>query len=177
MEDYRRSFPSLKYNFIPGTLSIHQVVILPGKDETILYRKGSCGCFPCLNGICKECESLQKFEGHPAFIQMVKHTFSIKGNQRGKAPVDEEDEFDSDEDEKNEWDEMFIETEVSKYIQQGYVVVIKTGDGHPYYLLKVTSSLFETESEVTDDYQHTFPPAHRVAEDHFLEIYKETNNR
>ena len=78
------------------------------------------------------------------------HTFSVKGDQRGKAPFDEEDEFELDEDERNEWDGMFIEMKASKYIQQGDVVVIKTGDGHPYYLLKVTS-LFETESEVTDD--------------------------
>ena len=80
-----------------------------------------------------------------------------------------------DEDEQNEWEEMFIETEASKYIQQGDVAVIKTGDDHPYYLLKVTS-LFETESEVTDDYRHTFPPAHRVVEGHYLEIHRETNN-
>ena len=71
---------------------------------------------------------------------------------------------------------MFIETEASKYIQQGDVAVIKTGDNHPYYFLKVTSSLFETESEVTDDYQHRFPPAHCIVEGHYLEIYKETNN-
>ena len=51
MEDYRRSFPSLKYNFIPDTLSIYQVLTLPGKEEIIPYRKGSCGCCPCLNGI------------------------------------------------------------------------------------------------------------------------------
>ena len=98
-------------------MSIHQVVILPGKDETILYRQGSCGCSPGLNEIYKECESLQKFEEHPAFIQMVKHTFSIKGDKRGKALVDEEDKFDLYEGERNEWDEMFIETEASKYIQ------------------------------------------------------------
>ena len=71
---------------------------------------------------------------------------------------------------------MLIEIEASKYIQQGDVAVIKTGDDHPYCLLKVTSSLFETETELTDDHRHTFPPAHRVVEGHYLEIYKETNN-
>lgn len=75
MEDYRRFLQSLKYNFIWDTLLIHQVVTLPGKEETILYRKESCGCFPCLNGIYKEWESLEKFEEHPSFVQMVKHTF------------------------------------------------------------------------------------------------------
>ena len=70
---------------------------------------------------------------------------------------------------------MFIETEASKHIQEGDVAVTKTGDDHPYYLLKVTS-LFETKAETTDDYRHTFPPAHRVVEGHYLEIYKETND-
>ena len=55
------------------------------------------------------------------------------------------------------------------------MAVIKTGDDHPYYLLKVTS-LFETKAETTDDYQHIFPPAHWVVEGHYLEIYKETND-
>ena len=62
----------------------------------------------------------------------------------------------------------------SKHIQGGRVAVIKTGDDHPYHLLKVTS-LFETKAETTDDYHHTFPPAYRVVEGHYLEIYKETN--
>ena len=38
----------------------------------------------------------------------------------------------------HEWDEMFIEMEAFKYIQQGDVVVMKTGGDHPYYLLKMT---------------------------------------
>ena len=138
MEDYRRSIPLLKYNFILDTSLIHLVVTLPGKEEIILYRKGSCGCFPCLSGISEECESLEKFKEHPSFIQMVKRTFLVKGDQRGKAPNDEEDEFELDEGERNECDEMFIEMEASKYTQQDDLAVIKTGDDHPYYLLKVT---------------------------------------
>ena len=42
-------------------------------------------------------------------------------------------------------------------------------------LMKVTS-LFETKAETTDDYCHTFPPAHWVLEGHYLETYKETND-
>ena len=45
----------------------------------------------------------------------------------------------------------------------------------PYYLLKVIS-LFETKAETTDDYRHTFSPAHRIVESHYLEIYKEIND-
>ena len=87
MEDYRRSIPLLKYNFILDTSLIHLVVTLPGKEEIILYRKGSCGCFPCLNGINEECESLEKFKEHPSFIQMVKRTFLVKGIKEGKPQV------------------------------------------------------------------------------------------
>ena len=70
---------------------------------------------------------------------------------------------------------MFIETETSKHIQEDDVAVIKTGDDHPYYLLKVTC-LFETKAETTDDHCYTFPPAHQVVEGHYLKIYKETSD-
>ena len=55
------------------------------------------------------------------------------------------------------------------------MAVIKTGDDHPYYLLKVTC-LFETKAETTDDHCYTFPPAHQVVEGHYLKIYKETSD-
>ena len=104
---------------------------------------------------------------------MVKHRLTLK---TGNASEGEEDvDNDLDEDEQIEWDEMFIKTQASKDIQEGDVAVIKTGDDHPYYLLKVTS-LFKTKAETTDNYRHTFPPAHRVVEGPYLEIYKETND-
>ena len=53
---------------------------------------------------------------------------------------------------------------------------MKTGDDHPYCLLKVTFSLFETESEVTEDCRHRFPLVHRIVEGHYLEILKEISN-
>ena len=43
MEDYRSVFPSLKYDYISGTSSIHEIVTIPGNMEAILYRKASCG--------------------------------------------------------------------------------------------------------------------------------------
>jgi len=174
MDNYRATFPSLKHKFIPGT--IHQVVTMPGNEETILYRKGCCGCSPCLHSNYRECVSLTKFKDHQQFITMTKYVFSAKGEARKATYQDyEEDALDLDEDEQNEWEEMFVETEASKHIQQGDIAVIKTGDDHPYYLLKVTSPLFVTEFEMSDDYRHTFPPAHRVIEGHYLEIFKETN--
>ena len=56
------------------------------------------------------------------------------------------------------------------------IAVIKTGDDYAYYLLKLTSSPYETESEVTDDYSHTFPPFHRVVEGNYLEVFTETSD-
>ena len=140
--------------------------------EAILYRKASCGCSCCLSGNYKECVCLEQFQEYPDLIQMVKPFTSKNGN----ASEGEEDlDNDLDEDEQIEWDEMFIETEASKHIQEGDVAVIKTGDDHPYYLLKVTC-LFETKAETTDDHCYTFPPAHQVVEGHYLKIYKETSD-
>ena len=97
---------------------------------------------------------------------MVKDRFLLKN---GNAFEGEEDvDSNLDEDEQIEWDEMFIKTEASKHIQEGDMVVIKIGDDHPYYLLKV-ASLFETKAETTGDYRHTFPPAHGVVEGNYLE--------
>ena len=86
---------------------------------------------------------------------MVRHRFSLKnGNTfEGEEDVDN----DLDEDEQIEWDEMFIKAEASKHIQEGNLAVIKTGDVHSYYLLKVTSH-FETKTETTDDYYHRVIP-------------------
>ena len=40
---------------------------------------------------------------------------------------------------------MYVETEASKFIEEGDFAVIKTGDDHAYYLLKLTSSPYETK--------------------------------
>ena len=84
MESYKSAFPSLKYNFISGTLSIHQVVTIPGNKEAILYRNGSCGCSYCLSGTYKECESLDQFKEYPEFIQMVNTYIHIEKGTKEK---------------------------------------------------------------------------------------------
>ena len=58
--------------------------------------------------------------------------------------------------------ETCFETEASKLIQEGDIAVIKTGDDHPYYLLKLTKDPYETMSFTTDGYGHEFPPLHHV---------------
>ena len=71
---------------------------------------------------------------------------------------------------------MFVETEAAKFIAQGDIAVIKTGHDHPYYLLRLTSSPYETVSEINDDYRHTFPPNHRAVEGNYVEVFKERSD-
>ena len=54
--------------------------------------------------------------------------------------------------------------------------MIKTGDDHAYYLLKLMSSPYETKCEVADDRKHSFPPFHRVVEGNYLEVFKEIHD-
>ena len=60
-------------------------------------------------------------------------------------------------------------------IQEADIAVIKTGDDHPYYLLKLTKDPYKTTSLTTDGYGHEFPPLHRVVEGNYLERHL-TNN-
>ena len=69
---------------------------------------------------------------------------------------------------------MYIETEASKFIEKGDFAVIKTGDDHAYYLLKLTSSPYETKCEVTDEYKHSFPPFGCVLEESYLKCSKKS---
>ena len=59
------------------------------------------------------------------------------------------------------------------YRQGGYIAVIKTGDDFPYYLLKLSEAPFETTDTVLDDYNHSFPPNHRVVKGNYLEMHKD----
>ena len=113
MEDYRSVFASLKYNYISGTLSIHEVVTIPGNMEAILYRKASCGYSCCLSGNYKECVCLEQFQECPNLVQMVKHRFTSKNGNAYEGEEDADNDF--DEDEQIEWDEMFIETGIKTH--------------------------------------------------------------
>lgn len=53
---------------------------------------------------------------------------------------------------------------------------IKTGDDHPYYLVKLSSSPYETASEVTNDYKYIFLPYHCVIEGNYLEVFKKRSD-
>ena len=88
MEDYKSVFPSLKYNYISSTLSMHEVATIPRNMEAILYRKASCECLCCLSGNYNECVCLEQSQEYPDLIQMVKHRFTLKNDN---ASEEEED--------------------------------------------------------------------------------------
>ena len=67
----------------------------------------------------------------------------------------------------------YFKSEASKLILKGDIAVIKTGDDHPYYLLKLTKDPYETQETITDSYNHKFPPYHTVIEGNYLELHKE----
>ena len=158
-------------------MKIHEVSTIPGNDKAIKYRSSSCGCEFCLMGEYNKCESIAEFKEYPKSIQMTLHNFKEKDKDKKtkkKKQERTEDESDTDrnEEEAEEWEEAFIEA--SEYIQAGDFAVIKTGDDHPYYLLMLTSEPYETLSETTDDYKHTFLAWHRVVEGNYLEQHRET---
>ena len=95
---------------------------------------------------------------------MQKHQFRLKGKRKKKTIDDDEEENELDEEEAAEWEEEYIETEAFKYIQEGDIAVIKTGDDHQYYLLKLTANLYE---QTTDG---------RVVTGHYLEVHQEQSN-
>ena len=99
------------------------------------------------NGDYKNCECLEQFKEYPKNIRMTARNFTVSAKKKKDANDENDDLIDLDEDEANEWEEMHIETEASKYIEEGDFAVIKTCDEHAYYLLKLTSYPYETESK------------------------------
>ena len=49
-----------------------------------------------------------------------------------------------------------------------------TGDGFPYYLVKLSKDPFTTTESVKDDYGHYISANIKVIEGDYLEIFKET---
>ena len=177
VNNYRDSFPTSQYVAIKGTLKIHEIVTTPGDNTAIHYRRNSCGCQHCLKGQYKECESLAEFSSYPQQITMQKHKFVIKSSKKKSGDETDDDETNElDEEEQAEWEEEYIETEASKFIQEGDIAIIKTGDDYQYYLLKLTSNPYELQELTTDDYNHKFPPFHRVVAGNYLEIHKEQSD-
>ena len=95
-------------------------------------------------------------------------------NEKNQVECNQDAEEDISDNEFDELDEIeYFESEASKLILKGDIAVIKTGDDHPYYLLKLTKDPYETQETITDSYNHKFPPYHRVIEGNYLELHKE----
>ena len=81
---------------------------------------------------------------------MTKYTFKIKGTQqKNKSNQDDDDDVDSDgdldEDEINEQEsEEYLESDASTIIDSDDIVLLKTRDNHPYYLLKLKKDPYVT---------------------------------
>lgn len=93
METCRNEFPAEKYNYIKGTLQIHQVVTDAKEKSFISYRKVSCGCVACLAGTYSNCEKNDDFKDWPEYLSMKKHNFTLKGvsqRENGRKTEDEE---------------------------------------------------------------------------------------
>ena len=119
---FRSTFPDTEYVFIQGTLKIHEVSTIPGNTNAINYRNSSCGCGFCLKEEYNKCESITEFSAYPQNIQMKLYTFREKTNKKKnkKTPedeIDDEEDTDLNEEEAEEWEEGFVETEASKFIQ------------------------------------------------------------
>ena len=179
VEEYRSSFPDHGYKYIKGTLKIHQVVTSPSDHSSILYREFCCVCPSCFSGDSSSCNRKNQFKDVIDMITFKKHVFQVEGKRKKKLVTGAEDDSSTDlnEDEIQEREqEEFMESEASKVIQSGDIALIKTGDDHPYYLLKLTTEPYETESAVVDDYGHDFPPLHRIVEGNYLERHTSNND-
>ena len=132
--------------------------LYPGNTKSILHRNTSCGCAFCFNGDYKNCECLEQCREYPKNIIITTHHFTVSAKKKKDANDENDDMIDLDKDEANKWEEMHIGTEALKYIEEDDFSVIKTDDEHAYYLLKLTSSLYD------------------VAERNYLEVYKEISD-
>ena len=129
----------------------------------------SCGCKTCLNNE-EACENIAGFRACEHLILPQLHNF----NEKSQVDCNQDAEEDTSDDEFDELDEIkYFESEASKLILKGDIAVIKTGDDHPYYLLKLTKDPYETQETITDSYNHKFPPYHTVIEGNYLELHKE----
>ena len=58
-------------------------------------------------------------------------------------------------------------------IDKGDIAAIKSEDDHPCYLLKLMKDPFEVETVLKDDYNHVFPPCHRVVVGNYPKLIKQ----
>ena len=93
-----------------------------------------------------------------------------------KVRKDKDKDSGSSEDSASESEEEidYEETEASCIVKCHDVAVVCTGDGFPYYLVKVSRDPFITTECVKDDYGHYILTNKEVIEGNYYKIFKET---
>ena len=107
-------------------MKLSQLLEIPNPSNTETAR----GCRSCLNSDYNKCECAEQYKEYPKHINMNTHTFTVSTKKRNDRDEENNELIDLDEDEATELEEMYVETEASKYIQEGDIAVIKTGDVH-----------------------------------------------
>ena len=88
----------------------------------------------------KHVKVLQHLEWEHLILPQL-HNF----NEKSQVECNQDAEEDISDDEFDELDEIeYFDSEASKLILKGGIAVIKTGDDHPYYLLKLMKDPCET---------------------------------
>ena len=148
---------------IRGMRKLHQVITKSNKRNGVFIRAYACLCNVCIKGrveCCQAAESNQHF----------RHSIDVL-----KAKWYQFHEIDSDEDNDNEeLDEidMFIESDVTKYIVKGDIAIICMLDDHNYYLAKLITNIYEIEESEKDDYNHVMHAHQKFITCSYLEVHK-----
>ena len=134
------------------------------------------------NEYCKHALTLGVFSSDILFIQLKWSVFKEKGSSKKI-----EDAYDSDDLEEDQRDEFidpddenddirYQEGEAYSMLTKGDIAVVRSGADHPYYLLQIICEPYETQSDITDDYQHSFSTNQRVIQGNYLEMFKEVRD-
>ena len=91
MDDYWSTFPANTFQYIPGTLKIHEVVTSPGDETHIRFRNILCACVNCLSGNYATCKRKEVFKDVVDMITLQKHVFTSAGKRKQKQNDDDID--------------------------------------------------------------------------------------
>ena len=104
------------------------------------------------------------------------HTFKEKGERSAIVRKDKDKKSISSKDSASEREEEidYKETEASCNVKCHDVAIVCTGDGFPYYLVKLRKDPFTTTECVKDDYGHYILANTKTIEGNYYKIFKGT---
>ena len=111
-----------------------------------------------------------KFVDNKDQVRSIWHIFKKKGERLGI--VWEDKDKDSASESEEEIDHELAEA--SCIVKSHEVAIVCTGDGLPYYFVKLSKGPFTTTECVKDDYGHYIPASTKVIEGNYYEIFKKT---